>query len=96
MESSIPAKLEIYPSGITTTGTPTSVIVKIYRCLSKAVDAQREYLQTIVWSQTDIAAGEAAAVPIDFDGLFIAATVTFSGGAAPTVTAVIKARAVQR
>lgn len=77
-----------------TANAPTSVVIKIYRALAQG-DASRELLYTWTIATTDITNNEV--LPIILEGYAgqYAVRVSFAGGAAPTFTGSVLARALE-
>ena len=74
-----------------TSGSPTSVILKIYR----EVDSKVSLIYTWTISQTDITNSDVVPVLIEAYGASLYPKLSFSGGTSPTLTATVRARAVE-
>lgn len=77
-----------------TANAPTSVVIKIYRALARA-DAQRELLYTWTIATTDVTNNEVLPIILEGYASEYAVRVSFNGGAAPTFTGNILARALE-
>lgn len=75
----------------TTTGSPVSVIIKLYR----QVDGKVSLIYTWTISQTDITNSDVVPIMVEAYGQRLYPKVSYNGGTAPTLTATVRARAVE-
>ena len=91
----LPRLVELYidNAGATPTlgGSPTSLIVRIYR----EVDSKVSLIYTWVVSATDATNSDVTPIIIETYGNKLYPKVSFSGGASPTVTATVRARCLE-
>jgi len=87
----LPHLVELTLSGCSTTGSPTSVLIDIFREVGGVVD----YLTTWVISATDITNAKVSPLIAECHASRVYAKVSFSGGTSPTFTGALRARAVE-